>query len=150
MRGSLNEGTSLENIESQTQQDLLYLELPNRVEEAKKKQDVRAMFEVMADVAGTNEGTPSMMEEVDDSTPLEHVSTKFRVVHHEDGTAIGSPNRIDAVAKSTMEDPMGRPEIKWHPVTESQSKRIAEDQGDRILRKMTKLFQSMELIGTNV
>ena len=66
------------------------------------------------------------------------------------GTAIGSPNRIDAVAKSTMEDPMGRPEIKWHPVTESQSKRIAEDQGDRMLRKMTKLFQSMDLIGTNV
>ena len=85
MLTSLNEGTSLENIESQTQQHLLYLELLNRVEEEKKKQDVRAMFEVMADVAGTNEGTPSMMEEVYDSSPLEHVSTKFKVVYCEDG-----------------------------------------------------------------
>ena len=41
-----------------------------------------------------------------------------------------------------MEDPQGRNEIKWHPVTELQSKRIAEDQGDRTRMKMTELFSS--------
>ena len=45
-----------------------------------------------------------------------------------DGIPIGSPNRIDDHAKSTTEDPLGRLEMKWRPVSESQSKRIAHDQ----------------------
>ena len=40
-------GTSLETTESQTQQDQLYSRLPNRVEEARKKREARAIFEVM-------------------------------------------------------------------------------------------------------
>ena len=62
-----------------------------------------------------NEGTPSMIEEVDDDmTPMGHVSEQREVGHDEDGIPIWSPNRIDAVAKSTIEDPMGRPEIKCY------------------------------------
>ena len=46
----LGKGTLLETIESQTQQNMLHLELPNRAEEAKKKREVKAIFEVMAEV----------------------------------------------------------------------------------------------------
>ena len=42
---------------------LLCSELPNRVEEVKKNQDVKAVFEVIADLAGAIDGTPSMMED---------------------------------------------------------------------------------------
>ena len=42
---SLVKGTSLENVESQRQQDQLYSGLPNRVEAARNKRDVRAIFE---------------------------------------------------------------------------------------------------------
>ena len=38
-------------------------------------------------------------------------------------------------------------EVLRNPVTESQSKKIPEDQGDRILMKMSELFQSMETLG---
>ena len=103
-----------ETNESQPQQYVLYLELPNRVEEAKKKREVLAIFEVMADLAGTNEGTPSMKEEVDDDTPMGHVSKHIKVGIDGDGVPIGSPNRIDDHAKSTTEDPMGRPEMNRH------------------------------------
>ena len=50
-------GTSLETIESLTQQELLHSELPNRVEE-KKKRELKAVFEVMANLAGAIEATP--------------------------------------------------------------------------------------------
>ena len=45
-------GTSLETIESLTQQKLLYWELPNRVEEVKKKREFKAVFEIMANLVG--------------------------------------------------------------------------------------------------
>ena len=44
---SLVKGTSLETTKSQTQQDQLYSGLSNRVEEARKKREARAIFEVM-------------------------------------------------------------------------------------------------------
>ena len=91
---------------------------------------------MMGNLAGALEGTPSMMDEVDDNTPLGHVSKQLAVEHDEDGTPIGNPNTIDSVATSTMEDPVGRPEIMWILVIESHIKRIAEDQDDRILQKM--------------
>ena len=58
----------------------------------------------MANLAIVNEGTPSMIDEVDDNmTPLGAcVETDKKEVHDEDGIPIESPNRIDAVAKSTM------------------------------------------------
>ena len=66
------------------------------MEEAKKK------------LAVTNEGTPSTIDEVDDNmTPLEHVWKQIKVGHDEDGIPIGSPDRIDAMAKSTTEVPNG-------------------------------------------
>ena len=74
--------------------------------------DQGSFFEVMANLAIANEGTPSMIDEVDDDmVPLEHVSNQIKVEHDEDGIPIGSPNRIDSVAKFTMEDPMRRAEI---------------------------------------
>ena len=66
----------------------------------------------MACLAIVNEGTPSMIDEVnDDMVMLGHVSNQIKVEHDDDGIPIGSPNRIDSVAKSTMEDPMIRAEI---------------------------------------
>ena len=52
----------------------------------------------MACLVGAIDGTPSTIDEVDG----------------EDGIPIGSPNRINDVAKSTMEDFMGRPEMQSH------------------------------------
>ena len=54
----LKKSISFATIESQTQQDQLYSGLPNRVDEARKKREVRAIFEVMANLAIANEGTP--------------------------------------------------------------------------------------------
>ena len=72
-------GTSLETTKSQTQQDQLYPGLSNRVEEARKKREARSWL--MA-----NEGTPSMIEEVDDDmAPPRHVSKQTKVGHDEDG-----------------------------------------------------------------
>ena len=86
---SLVKGTSLEIIESQTQQDLLYWGLPNRVDEAKKKREVRAIFEVMANLAGAIDRTPSM-EDVDGNIPMRHVSKQIKVGVDEVGVPIGS------------------------------------------------------------
>ena len=98
--------TSIETIDSQTQPDQLHSGLPNWVEEGKKTRKVRAIFEVMASLAITNEETPSMIEEVgDDMAELGHVSTQMKLGHEGDGFANGHPKRIDSVAKSTTEDP---------------------------------------------
>ena len=68
----------------------------------------------MANLVGAIDGTPSMIDELDDNnTPLEHVSKEKKSID-EDGIPIKSPNRIDDVAKSTMEDPMVRPEMQCH------------------------------------
>ena len=69
--------TSLETIESQTQPELLYSELPNRVEEVKKKRELKSAFEVMANLAGDVDATPTMVEnvEVDVGVPLGHDET---------------------------------------------------------------------------
>ena len=75
----------------------------------KDKREVRAIFEVMANLVGATDGTPSMIDEVDDDmTPLVHVSKQMKKKGiDEDGIPIGSPNRIDDVAKSTTEKPHG-------------------------------------------
>ena len=103
----------------------------------------------MANLAGAINETPSMMEVGDGNTPLGHVSKQITVSIGENGVPIWSPNRIYDHAKST-EDPLARPEIKWHPVTESQNKRIDEDQSDKRLQQMTLLFESMKLLGTQM
>ena len=47
------------------------------MEEARNKREVRANFEVVADLAITNDGTPSMIDEEDDNmTPLGQVSNR--------------------------------------------------------------------------
>ena len=83
----------------------------------------------MADLASTHERTPSMIDEVDDDmAPLGHVSNFLKVGHDEDGIPIGSPNGIDAVAKSTMEDP-GRREIKSYTCSKNPDESSAEIPG---------------------
>ena len=83
---SLVKGTSIETIDSQTQQDQLYSGLPNWAEEGRKTREVRAIFEVMASLAITNEETPSMIEEVGDGMgALGHVSKQMKLGHEGDG-----------------------------------------------------------------
>ena len=69
------------------------------MEEIKKQREVKAVFEVMANLAGAIEATPSMMEDVDDDAPLVHVSKQIKVGSDGDRIRIGSPNRIDDHAK---------------------------------------------------
>ena len=45
-------------MESQTQPELAVFELPNRVEEVKNKRELKAVFEVMANLAGDVDATP--------------------------------------------------------------------------------------------
>ena len=59
------------------------------MDEAKKKREVRAIFEVMANLAGAIDGTPSM-EDVDGNIPMRHVSKQIEVGVDEDGVPIGS------------------------------------------------------------
>ena len=79
---------------------------------AKKKREVRAIFDVMAILAGAIAGTPSMMEEVgDEMAALGHESKQIQLGHEGDGFPNVSPKRIHSVAKSTTEDPI-RSEMK--------------------------------------
>ena len=94
-------------------QELLCSDLPHRVEEVKKKRELKAVFEVMANLAGDVEA----LEDVDDDTPMEHVSKQIKVGTDRDGIFIGSPNKIDDLSKSTTEDPLGRLEMKRRLVT---------------------------------
>ena len=66
---SLNKVTLLETVGSQTRRHLLYSELPDRVDGVNKR-EVKAVFEVMANLAGAIDGTSSMMEDVDDNAPM--------------------------------------------------------------------------------
>ena len=55
-----------------------------------------------------------MIEEVGDGVAaLGHVSKQIKLGHEGDGFPNGSPKRIDSVAKSTTEDPIGRSEMKY-------------------------------------
>ena len=49
-----------------------------------------------------------------------------------------------------MKDSDGFEVLMRNLVTESQSKKLAEDQGDRILMKMSELFRSMETLGSKM
>ena len=78
---SLNKGTSLETIERQNAARIAVFRTPKSggggQEEAR----------------GQN-GTPSMMEDVDDNAPMGHVSKQIKVGIDEDGVPFGSPNRM--------------------------------------------------------
>ena len=63
-----------------------------------------------------------------ENTPLGHVSKKTTVGVDKDGVPIGSPNRIDDHAKSTMEDPLGRNEMKRQSLTETPSRKVVDNQ----------------------
>ena len=93
----------------------------------KKKRELKAVFEVMANLAGDVEA----LEDVDDDTPMEHVSKQIKVGIDGDGISIGNPNKIDDLAKSTTEDPLGQLEMKRRLVTETQSSRVVDDQRDK-------------------
>ena len=104
----------------------------------------------MANLAGDVEATPSMMKDVDDDTPMGHVSKQIKVGIDGDGISTGSPNRIYDHAKSTTEDLLGRPEMKRQLVTESPSSRVVDDQSDMALQQMAMLCESVKMLGTQM
>ena len=61
------------------------------MEEVKKKRELKAVFEVVANLAGDVDA----LEDVDDDTPTEHVSKQIKVGIDGDGISIGNPNKID-------------------------------------------------------
>ena len=91
-----------------------------------------------------------MMEDVDDDTPMGHVSKQIKVGIDGDEISIGSPNTIDDRAKSTTEDPMGRFEMKRQTVTEAHSSRVVDDQSDKLLLQMAMLRESVKMLGTQM
>ena len=95
--------------------------------EVKKKRELKAVFEIMANLAGDVEA----LEHVDDDTPKAHVSKQMKVGFDGDGISIGSPKKIDDLAKSSTEDPLGRLEMKRQLVTEAQSSRVVDDQREK-------------------
>ena len=99
--------------------------------EVQKKREAEAVFEVMANLAGAIVGTPSIMEDVDDNAPTGHVSKQIKEGINGDGVPIGSPKIVDH-AKSTTEDPLGRPEMKWHLLPNSK----VSHQSDKLLQQM--------------
>ena len=108
-------GTSLETIESQTQPELLYKGLESHAEARRSEAtpaaiQARAVLEAVAEAAMDQAATQSMMA-VPDTT------------HR-------------AKVRRTDSD-----EYEWvrNPVTESQSKKIAEGRSDKKLLKMTQL-----------
>ena len=63
----------------------------------------------------------------------------------EDGVPIGSPNRIDDRAKSTAEDPLGRPEPKCYTGSNNP-----DESSPRILALVMSLSQDVENVMGNV
>ena len=83
--------------------------------EGRKKREVRAVFEVMADLGVVHEEASSKLDEVDDDmTEFGHVSTTIKLGSQGE-LPHGSPKRIDSVAKSTTEDPIGGQEMRYFP-----------------------------------
>ena len=62
----MREGSTLETIENQTQPGGLYSELPKLAEEGTRKRGAVAVFEVVANLAVAQEGTPSLLDDEDD------------------------------------------------------------------------------------
>ena len=50
----------------------------------------------------------------------------------------------------THDGRLGRPEVKWQLVTESQSKRVDDDQSDKLLQQMALLCESVKMLGTQM
>ena len=143
----MEKGTSFETIESQTQQDF-YSELPIQSDEVKKKRELKAVFEVMAKLAGDVEATPLMKNyvEVDDDVSMEHMSKHIKVGIDGDGISMGSPNRIDDHATSMTEDPLGRFEMMRQSLTGAQSGRVVDDQKNQLLLQMAMLRESVKML----
>ena len=110
-----------ETIESQTQQDQTNSGLPNLAVDGRKKGEVRAVVEAMADLGVAHEETPS-----DDMTEFGHVSKQIKLGLEGEGLPHGSPKRVDSDAKSTTEDPMGRQEMKYLTGAENLEESSAE------------------------
>ena len=58
--------------------------------------------------------------------------------------------RMEHVSKEITVGSLRRLEMKWHSVTESQTKRIADDQSDKVLQQTTLLFDSLKMLGTHM
>ena len=63
--------------------------------------------------------------------------------------AVPDENLIETVRKAKVQR-TDSDEYEWvkKPLTESHSKQTAEDQSDKILLKMTRLFESVQSLGT--
>ena len=119
----------METIESQTQQELLYKGLENYAETrgseaAPTEIHARAMLEAVAEAAIAQAATQWMLALQDEDT---------------------TDTTLQAKVQKTDSDGF---EVVRNPVIESQSKKIAQDQSDKILQKMTQLFESMQSLGT--
>ena len=108
-------GTSLETIESRTQQELLCKSLENlavtRRSEVAPGDQARATLEVVAEAAMARAATQSIMALQDEDTIDTTRNTK---VQRKDSDGF---------------------EVVVNPVSESQSKKIAEDNSDKILHQ---------------
>ena len=110
---------------------MLYKNLENYAETRRREgapvgEQVRAMLEVVAEAAMAQTETQSMLALQDGDTTG---TTRGAKVQRTDGDGF---------------------EVGKNPVTESHSKKITEDQSDKILQQMTLLFESVKLLGTRM
>ena len=90
-----------------------------------------------------------------DGVPVGRIVRKRAVEAGMEGSRVGITNGLDDHAstmiadhaESTVEDHVGGSEIGRDPVTESQTKKIGEDQSARSRHQMTLLFESMQSLG---
>ena len=94
------------------------------VEKVKKKSEVKAV---------AIEGTPSMMDDVNDDAPMGHVSKHMRWALMEMEPRFAVRTELMTMPSLRRKTHVGRPGIKWQLVTKSQSKRVVDDQSDKLL-----------------
>ena len=148
-RGGLK-GPLSKPLRVERRQHLLYLDLPNRVEEVTKKMLAEAAEAATTQAESeTQPGGPAVaVDNVTemDGAPVGHISKNIAVEAGGDGMRAGRSNRIDEHANtaiddraktSAVDDPMGRAESRQQSCSEAHGSRTAPHQNNDLLQQMT-------------
>ena len=141
-------------------QDLLYLDLPNPVEEVTKKMlaEVAEAFTTQAESETQPDGPAMAVDNVTemDGAPVGHISKNIAVEAGGDGLRAGSSNRIDEHANtatddraktSAVDDPMGRADSRQQSCSEAHGSRTAPHQNNDLLQQVTLLRATVQGLG---
>ena len=138
---SLVKGTAIETLRTKYKRTTLYSGPPNLADEGWKKQEVIAVFDVIAHLATIKVGTPSLLDdENDDKNPVKYVSKSTKLGREGKALPQKSQKRIDPVAKNP-EDPLVKQGEIYPP-----SRKTPEESSAEIMAILANLSKSMQKV----